>query len=261
MIVKTSIRDRRLMASQITAKMNETRSNPISQTTINDRLNKAGLTGQVAMRKPLLRPQNKIKRLAWAKKHQNWSISQWKRMLWSDESKFEVFGGHRRVFVRRPTGERALGECIVPTVKHGNGSVMIWGCFENNRVGDIVKIEGILRKEGYKRILEDNVLPSGRRLIGRGFVFQEDNDPKHSSKCCRRFLEKKEKRRVLNYMIWPPQSPDLNPIELLWDELDRRVQKKTSNVEQISVGDPPRGVERNHSRRSRQINSPNASFV
>lgn len=225
-IVRTALRNRRLTATQITAMTNETRSSPISRKTINNRLHKAGLRGRVAMRKPLLRPQNKVKRLEWAKKHENWTYSQWKKVLWSDESKFEVFGSHRRVFVRRRVGERAREECIVPTVKHGGGSVMVWGCFGNNRVGDLIKIDGILNKEGYKQILEDNALPSGLRLIGRGFVFQEDNDPKHSSKLCRGFLAEKEKRRVLNYMVWPPQSPDLNPIELLWDELDRMARKK-----------------------------------
>ena len=70
------------------------------------------------------------------------------------------------------------------------------------------------------------MLPSGRRLIGTGFVFQEDNDPKHSSILCRDYLREKERRRVLNYMVWPAQSPDLNPIELLWDEFDRKIRIK-----------------------------------
>jgi len=59
-----------------------------------------------AVRKPLLRSQNKKKRLEWTKKHRYWTTSDWNKVLWSDESKFEIFGSKRRVFVRRLAGER-----------------------------------------------------------------------------------------------------------------------------------------------------------
>uniref|UniRef100_A0A3P8SU24 Tc1-like transposase DDE domain-containing protein n=1 Tax=Amphiprion percula TaxID=161767 RepID=A0A3P8SU24_AMPPE len=55
------------------------------------------------------------------------------------------------------------------------------------------------------------------------FVLQQDNDSKHSSKLCQGYLDKKEE--VLRKMVWPPQSPDLSPNELVWDELDQPVRK------------------------------------
>ena len=64
------------------------------------------------------------------------------------------------------------------------------------------------------------------RLIGKGFILQQDNDPKHSSLLCRTYVERLEARKELKNMVWPPQSPDCNPIELLWDHLDRQVRKK-----------------------------------
>ena len=61
--------------------------------------------------------------------------------------------------------------------------------------------------------------------MGLSFVFQQVNDSKHTSKLCKGDLTK-ESDGVLHQMTWPPQSHDLNPFEMVWDELDRRVKEK-----------------------------------
>ena len=73
-------------------------------------------------------------RLVWAMKHRQWTTEKWKKVLWTDESKFEIFGSSRRVFVHHRVGEKTVPQCVTSTVKHGGGSVMIWGSFAGSRV-------------------------------------------------------------------------------------------------------------------------------
>lgn len=165
-----SLRNRFKSAPDIMCEVNNFLTQPISIPTVSRRLKERGLNGCVAARKPLLRHINKLKRLAFAKQHKDWTINEWKNVLWTDESKFEIFGSHRRQFVRRKVSERFHPSCIKPTVKHGGGSVMVWGSFSYEGVGELLNIEGIMNKEMYHKILQHQAIPSGIGLIGYGFV-------------------------------------------------------------------------------------------
>ena len=77
---------------------------------------------ELLQKKTLLKDSNKKKRLAWAKKHEQWTLDWWESVLWS-ESKFEIFASNRHVFVRCRVGERMISAFVVSTVKHGGGGV------------------------------------------------------------------------------------------------------------------------------------------
>ncbi|KAK3561430.1 hypothetical protein QTP86_002543 [Hemibagrus guttatus] len=92
-------------------------------------------------------------------------------------------------------------------------------------------INGTMNSAVYQKILKDNVRPSVCDLkLKRTWVLQQDNDPKHSSKSTSEWL-KKNKMKTLE---WPSQSPDLNPIEILWHDLKKVVHaRKPSNVAEL----------------------------
>ena len=69
-------------------------------------------------------------------------------------------------------------------------------------------------------------MPSGFCWVEPAYVFKQDNDPKHTSRLCKGYLTKKESDGVLRQMTWPPQPPDLNPNEMVGDELGHRVKAK-----------------------------------
>uniref|UniRef100_A0A8C4QME5 Tc1-like transposase DDE domain-containing protein n=1 Tax=Eptatretus burgeri TaxID=7764 RepID=A0A8C4QME5_EPTBU len=117
------------------------------------------------------------------------------------------------------------------------GGVMVWGCFAGDTVVDIFRIQGTLNQHSHHSILLRYAIPSGVCLVGLSFVFQQDNDPKHTSRLCKGYLTKKESDGVLHQMTWPPQSPDLNPIEMVWDELDCRMKERKPTSAQHMCAD------------------------
>jgi hypothetical protein len=178
-------------------------------------IRKLGFGNRIASRKPYLNVVHKATRLAFARKYKHWTEEDWYKVIWTDESSFELQKNSRQIRIWRKPHEKYLAECLAPTFKSGRTSVMVWGAFTGfDKCPLVIMPQGERSAAHFVKNVYESTLS--------GFYFMHDNPheltlmedgaPIHRSK----LPEDWRLAHGMKKLDWPPYSPDLNPIENMW---------------------------------------------
>jgi transposase len=193
--------------------------------TVRYALRKAGFSRRLARRKPPISEKNRQTRLEFAREYRDWTPEQWKSILWTDET-WQTGGHHTRTWVTRRSGEEFDPTCVIKRVQRRVGW-MFWGSFSGTTKGPALFWEkdwGTITSESY----QERVVPLIQGWINQRrqqdwaeeLILMQDNAPSHNARDTLRELAE----RFVRVLEWPPYSPDLNPIESVWNWMKHWIQ-------------------------------------
>ncbi|UYV78732.1 hypothetical protein LAZ67_16002585 [Cordylochernes scorpioides] len=191
------------------------RSRRLFLLTISRRLVANGLHSCRPLRRLPLAPPNRRQRLEWCRARSTW-MTEWHRVVFSDESRFCLSSDSRRVRVWRRRGERSNSAAIVerPTVLQRG--IMVWGAIAYDSRSPLLRIQGTMTAQRY---VDDVLRPVTLPYLqgGPNALYQQDNARPHTAQISQQALQD------VQILPWPPYSPDLSPIEHVWDIIGRRL--------------------------------------
>ncbi|UYV83030.1 hypothetical protein LAZ67_22001840 [Cordylochernes scorpioides] len=193
----------------------DTLDHSISTRTISRRLVANGLHSCRPLRRLPLTPPNRRQRLEWCRARSTW-MTEWHRVVFSDESRFCLSRDSRRVRVWRRRGERSNPAAIVERPAVRQRGIMVWGAIAYDSRSPLLRIQGTMTAQRYvDDVLRPVTLPYLQGVPNA--LYQQDNARPHTARISQQALQD------VQMLPWPPYSPDLSPIEHVWDIIGRRL--------------------------------------
>ncbi|GFT69640.1 transposable element Tcb2 transposase [Trichonephila clavipes] len=180
--------------------------------------------GELYARRPVvcvsLTRQHRTARLQWCREHHNWTEQDWACVLFSDESRFSLSSDCRRQLIGRENGTAYRPENIQEKHRYPTCSIMVWaGIMINGLTSLHVVANGTMTGQRYIEEVLLHHVRLFRCAVGDKFVFMDDNATCHRTLAVQDCLDNEGFQRL----VWSVRSPDLNPIENVWDALGRQV--------------------------------------
>jgi transposase len=219
--IKADSSMRRMTKNLLATEISHRTQVPMSARTLMRAFKRKKIKSYIARRKPMISEKNRIKRLKWARTYKNWTKKDWRRVLWTDESTISTdSSGKIRVWCHRD--ELYNPDCTQATVKSGRTSIMVWGCVNGQDLRHLTRTSSRMNGKEYGDLILDTIYPI--TLVSGEGILQEDNAPIHK---CKLVEELKSELGIVS-MEWPPQSPDLSPIENVWKDIKNWIYKNRS---------------------------------
>lgn len=231
-IVTKVLRNRKVTANTIQAELRTRMNVNVSSRLVRNRLKAAGLKSRRPFKGIVLTDAHRRTRLRWARRLQRRTLARWQQVLFSDESRFSLDGPDGRVRVWRRVNERLANACIDEHDRFaGGGSVMVWGGISGRYKTDLIVINGSLNSRKYRDDILDHVVRPFMQAHPGVVEFQHDGATPHTAHICRQYLQTNN----ISVLDWPSKSPDLSPIENLWDYLGQHVRDQQNPPQTVAA--------------------------